>query len=125
MDHLPQPDLILVAPRLAGQDVGPCPNAKHEQVTRCPWWEKHSNGDKHPSCRLSPEKGTFYYDVLLKGRGRPRSCPAPFSPTGLGHEAFHPSPRLPGLLRQQGFYAARQEEILVIAARKGEEGLLP
>lgn len=61
------PDLILeiavragLAPRRIGGD---------EFVVRCPSHAGHRDGDRHPSCRLNPLKGTYYCDPCGKGGG--------------------------------------------------------
>ena len=40
-----------------------------ELVVPCPWPENHKHGDADPSCRLSPEKNTFYCDPCGNGGG--------------------------------------------------------
>jgi len=38
-------------------------------VIQCPRSERHSNGDAHPSCRLNPQKNTWYCDPCGQGGG--------------------------------------------------------
>ena len=40
-----------------------------EFVVACPWPADHRNRDAHPSCRLNPEKNTFYCDPCGRGGG--------------------------------------------------------
>ena len=63
------PDLILEVARAAGRDLITRGAPKGEFLIRCPRPESHANGDQNPSCRLSPDKNTFYCDVCAHGGG--------------------------------------------------------
>ncbi len=60
---------VLSIARASGREVVPVGGRSPEFRIRCPWSENHENGDRRPSCRLNPEKNTFYCDVCQKGGG--------------------------------------------------------
>jgi hypothetical protein len=61
--------LILDVARRAGRSPSAVPGSSGESVIPCPRSENHRNGDAHPSCRLNPEKNTWFCDVCQVGGG--------------------------------------------------------
>lgn len=60
------PDFILEVARSAGLDPK---RSGAEYLVPCPWAADHKHGDADPSCRLNPEKNTFYCDPCGRGGG--------------------------------------------------------
>src|SRR6516165_2476195 len=60
--------LILKIAQAAGREPHQTGRAG-EFVIQCPRSERHSNGDAHPSCRLNPQKNTWYCDPCGQGGG--------------------------------------------------------
>jgi hypothetical protein len=61
--------LVLDIARRAGRNVRPLPGTSGESVIQCPHPGAHKTGDSHPSCRLNPDKNTFYCDPCGRGGG--------------------------------------------------------
>ena len=61
--------LIVDVARNSGRDPVRRGAPRGEWLIRCPWAENHVHGDEHPSCRINPEKNTFYCDPCAKGGG--------------------------------------------------------
>lgn len=68
MSHQFEEGLILELARAGGREPVPA-GPSGEFLIRCPESERHRDGDAHPSCRLNPEKNTFYCDVCAVGGG--------------------------------------------------------
>jgi len=65
---LPAGTILRIAER-AGREITPVRGRRGEARVRCPWSAEHQNEDTHPSCRLNPEKNTFYCDPCGRGGG--------------------------------------------------------
>ncbi len=61
------PSILDVAQR-AGLSPRPA-GTNGEYLVRCPRWDRHQNGDAHPSCRLNHEKSVFRCDPCGWGGG--------------------------------------------------------
>ncbi len=66
--HLDSGTILAVA-RAAGRIVPSRPDLRGEFPIQCPTPDRHRNGDAHPSCRLNPEKNTWYCDPCGRGGG--------------------------------------------------------
>lgn len=60
--------LILEIARAAGREPQRLGTGS-EWAVKCARAANHSNGDEHPSCRLNPEKNTWFCDVCQRGGG--------------------------------------------------------
>jgi hypothetical protein len=64
-----EPGLIVDVVRRAGVELFKRGAPSGEALIRCPWAGRHRNDDAHPSCRINPEKNTFYCDPCGEGGG--------------------------------------------------------
>ena len=60
---------ILEVARLAGRPLQSSGAPPGEVLIQCPSSMNHRNDDAHPSCRLNPEKNTWYCDPCGRGGG--------------------------------------------------------
>jgi hypothetical protein len=62
-----RPAEILDIARRAGRELHR--DSGGESAIKCPYADRHQHDDVHPSCRLNPEKNTWYCDVCKAGGG--------------------------------------------------------
>ncbi|MBZ5637431.1 MAG: toprim domain-containing protein [Acidobacteriia bacterium] len=68
MKRLPAGFILQVA-AAADREVHQRQDGDSEPRIRCPWSERHHHNDAHPSCRLNPEKNTWFCDPCGRGGG--------------------------------------------------------